>query len=281
MIDKGNNPELQLSGGFQNMLDKLIRKIGGREEPDLPGPPDSGGAGVPGHIAIIMDGNGRWAKKRALPRIAGHHEGMKTVRKITREANRLGVKVLTLYAFSTENWKRPKPEVEFLMKLPDEFLGTYLPELIEQNVRVETIGNGESLPEHTKRAIRRAMDETAGNDGLILNFAMNYGSRAELTDAMKAIARSVGEGKLRPDEITEDMIGESLMTAHLPEPDLLIRTSGEVRLSNFMLWQLAYTEFFFTDTLWPDFDEAALQEAIGVYQARNRRYGGIGKEGVK
>ncbi|MET3575288.1 isoprenyl transferase [Bhargavaea ullalensis] len=263
------------------MLDKLIRKRGGRQEAEAPDPADAGSRGVPGHVAIIMDGNGRWAKKRALPRIAGHHEGMKTVRKITREANRLGVKVLTVYAFSTENWKRPKPEVEFLMKLPDEFLGTYLPELIEQNVRVEMIGDYESLPPHTKRAIRRAMDETASNDGLILNFAMNYGSRAELAGAVKEIARSVKEGTVRPEEINEAMIAEALMTAHLPEPDLLIRTSGEVRLSNFMLWQLAYTELWFTDTLWPDFGEADLREAIDVYRARNRRYGGIGKEEVK
>ncbi|SIT67331.1 isoprenyl transferase [Edaphobacillus lindanitolerans] len=263
------------------MLDKLIRKKGGREAAETPEGQNPGTREVPEHIAIIMDGNGRWAKKRALPRIAGHHEGMKTVRKITREANLLGVKVLTLYAFSTENWKRPKPEVEFLMKLPDEFLGTYLPELIEQNVRVEMIGDYESLPPHTKRAIRRAMDETAENDGLILNFAMNYGSRAELADAVKSIARSVDEGKVRPEEIDERMISAALMTAHLPEPDLLIRTSGEVRLSNFMLWQLAYTEFWFTDTLWPDFDEAALREAIDGYQARNRRYGGIGKEEAK
>lgn len=260
------------------MLDKLIRKMGGEEKAEIGDRPVLDETVIPRHVAIIMDGNGRWAKKRSLPRIAGHHEGMKTVRKITREADRLGIKVLTLYAFSTENWKRPKPEVEFLMRLPEEFLGTYLPELVERNVRVRMIGDHEHLPPHTRRAITRAMEATADNDGLILNFAMNYGSRAEITEAVRSIAKAVAENRMKADEIDESMITGALMTAELPEPDLLIRTSGEVRLSNFMLWQLAYTEFWFTDTLWPDFDENRLQEAIAVYQARNRRYGGVDKE---
>lgn len=233
---------------------------------------------LPGHIAIIMDGNGRWANKRALPRIAGHHEGMKTVKKITRFANEVGIKVLTLYAFSTENWKRPKMEVEFLMRLPEEFLGTYLPELIEQNVQVQMMGNIESLPEHTKRAVRKAMDQTAANDGLILNFALNYGSRDEIVQAVSKIALDVQEGNVTLEEISEELLSNHLMTKNLSDPDLLIRTSGEVRLSNFMLWQLAYTEFWFTDTLWPDFDETCLMDAIENYQKRNRRYGGL-KEG--
>lgn len=230
---------------------------------------------IPEHIAIIMDGNGRWATKRALPRIAGHHEGMKTVRKITRYANDIGVKVLTLYAFSTENWSRPKKEVEFLMRLPEEFLSTYLPELIEKNVQVQIMGDFDSLPEHTQRAVKRAIDETSHNTGLILNFALNYGSRTEIVHAVKAITQAVQKGELAAEDITEQCINEHLMTKHLIEPDLLIRTSGEVRLSNFMLWQLAYTEFWFTDVLWPDFDEACLLEAIQVYQSRNRRYGGL------
>lgn len=233
---------------------------------------------LPSHIAIIMDGNGRWANKRALPRIAGHHEGMKTVKKITRFANEVGIKVLTLYAFSTENWKRPKMEVEFLMRLPEEFLGTYLPELIEQNVQVQMMGNIELLPEHTKRAVKKAMDQTAMNDGLILNFALNYGSRDEIVQAVSQIARDVQAGHVALEEISEELLSNHLMTKHLSDPDLLIRTSGEVRLSNFMLWQLAYTEFWFTDTLWPDFDEACLLDAIENYQKRNRRYGGL-KEG--
>lgn len=235
---------------------------------------------LPGHIAIIMDGNGRWAKKRSLPRVAGHHEGMKTVKKITRFANEVGIKTLTLYAFSTENWKRPKIEVEFLMRLPEEFLATYLPELIEQNVQVQMMGNIELLPEHTKRAVKRAMEQTATNDGLILNFALNYGSRDEIVQAVQKIVQEVQVGKISADNISEDLLNNYLMTKDLTEPDLLIRTSGEVRLSNFMLWQLAYTEFWFTDTLWPDFDEACLMDAIESYQKRNRRYGGLKGEEV-
>jgi undecaprenyl diphosphate synthase len=230
---------------------------------------------IPTHIAIIMDGNGRWAKKRALPRVAGHHEGMKTVRKITRLANDLGVKALTVYAFSTENWKRPKMEVDFLMRLPEEFLGTYLPELIEQNVRVDMIGEFDSLPLHTHAAVKKAMIATRDNTGLVLNFALNYGSRAEITKATQSLAELVKEGKISPSEITEELLTQHLMTSALPEPDLLIRTSGEVRLSNFMLWQLAYTEFWFTETLWPDFDESCLLDAVESYQKRNRRYGGL------
>ncbi|TQR20952.1 isoprenyl transferase [Psychrobacillus vulpis] len=235
---------------------------------------------LPDHIAIIMDGNGRWAKKRSLPRVAGHYEGMKTVKKITRFANEIGIKTLTLYAFSTENWKRPKLEVDFLMRLPEEFLGTYLPELIEQNVRVKMMGNIETLPEHTKRAVMKAMERTASNDGLILNFALNYGSRDEIVQAVQKIVNEVQEGKISTDTVSEELIDNYLMTKDLSEPDLLIRTSGEVRLSNFMLWQLAYTEFWFTDTLWPDFDEACLMDAIESYQKRNRRYGGLKGEEV-
>lgn len=234
---------------------------------------------LPAHVAIIMDGNGRWAKQRNLPRIAGHHEGMKTVRKITRIANKLGIKVLTVYAFSTENWKRPKLEIDFLMKLPGEFLSTYLPELVEQNVKVEMIGNFDMLPNHTKQAIQKAMVATENNDGLILNFAMNYGSRLELTEAVKAIAARVADGSISAESIDESLIESHLMTAHLPEPDLLIRTSGEVRLSNFMLWQLAYAEFSFTDVLWPDFDEGCLLNAIEEFQLRNRRFGSLEGEG--
>lgn len=235
---------------------------------------------LPSHIAIIMDGNGRWAKKRTLPRVAGHHEGMKIVKRITRFANEIGIKTLTLYAFSTENWKRPKLEVEFLMRLPEEFLGTYLPELIEQNVQVKMMGNIESLPEHTKRAVKKAMEQTAHNDGLILNFALNYGSRDEIVQAVRNIVSDVQDGNISAEAISEKLLDNYLMTKDLSEPDLLIRTSGEVRLSNFMLWQLAYTEFWFTDTLWPDFDEACLLDAIESYQTRNRRYGGLKGEEV-
>lgn len=258
------------------MLHKLIRRKSERQTQSLAERiSQSKKEQIPGHIAIIMDGNGRWAKKRALPRVAGHHEGMKTVRKITRLANELGVGALTVYAFSTENWKRPKLEVDFLMRLPEEFLGTYLPELIEQNVRVEMMGENDTLPHHTQEAVRKAMAATKENTGMVLNFALNYGSRAEIVHAMQEISKQVKEGTLEVEDINEDLIAQHLMTCELPEPDLLIRTSGEVRLSNFMLWQLAYTEFWFTDTLWPDFDESCLLDAIESYQNRNRRFGGL------
>lgn len=230
---------------------------------------------VPSHVAIIMDGNGRWAKKRALPRVAGHHEGMKVVRNITIIANELGIKALTLYAFSTENWKRPKPEVEYLMKLPEEFLGTFLPELVEKNVRVEVIGDVSRIPSHTREAVRKAMEATKHNDGLILNFALNYGSRSEIITAIKNVIKDVKNGLFNEDELNEELFSTYLMTKHLKDPDLLIRTSGELRLSNFMLWQLAYTEFWFTDRYWPDFTEQHFLDAIEEYQNRSRRFGGI------
>ena len=230
---------------------------------------------IPSHIAIIMDGNGRWAKSRSLPRIAGHHEGMKNVRKITRYADDIGVNVLTLYAFSTENWKRPKTEVEFLMSLPEQFLNSFLPELMERNIRVETIGDIDALPTGTIKALNKAIEKTKNNTGLVLNFAMNYGGRAEIVYSIQNIVKDVQEGKLSLESIDEQRVNQYLMTSHLPEPDLLVRTSGEIRLSNFMLWQLAYAEFWFTDVHWPDFNEETLAQAISVYQKRNRRYGGL------
>jgi len=230
---------------------------------------------IPRHIAIIMDGNGRWAKKRSLPRVAGHHEGMKVIRKVALLANELGVKSLSLYAFSTENWKRPKEEVNYLMKLPEEFLDKYLPELIENNVQVRMMGDKTQIPPHTLRAVERAIRETKNNRGLVLNFALNYGSRADILRAIKEVVRDAKRGKIREEDITEELFS-SYLTAHdLGDPDLLIRTSGEVRLSNFMLWELAYTEFWFTDCLWPDFDEEKFLEAIEQYQKRTRRFGGI------
>ncbi|MGE7601761.1 isoprenyl transferase [Peribacillus sp. NPDC097675] len=229
---------------------------------------------VPQHIAIIMDGNGRWAKKRALPRVAGHHEGMKTVRKITKISNELGIKTLTVYAFSTENWKRPKSEVDFLMKLPQEFLGTFLPELIAENVRVEMMGDLSLIPSHTQKAVKQAMEDTKNNDGMILNFALNYGSRGEIVTAVNSIIHDSKNGIIKED-VSEEMVSSYLMTKHLPDPDLLIRTSGEKRLSNFMLWQSAYTELWFTDVLWPDFSGEHLLQAVEEYQKRSRRFGGV------
>ncbi|ANC76895.1 isoprenyl transferase [Fictibacillus phosphorivorans] len=230
---------------------------------------------IPKHVAIIMDGNGRWARKRAMPRIAGHHEGMKTVRKIVKEANKIGIEVLTLYAFSTENWKRPREEVDFLMKLPGEFLNTFLPDLIKENVQVRIMGKKELLPLHTVKAVDEAINKTKNNTGLILNFALNYGSRDEITAAVKALASEVKQGRLEPSQIDDSMIEQHLMTHDLNDPDLLIRTSGEVRLSNFMLWQLAYSEFWFTEVLWPDFSEEHLREAVSQFAGRGRRYGGV------
>jgi undecaprenyl diphosphate synthase len=233
------------------------------------------GDNIPEHVAIIMDGNGRWAKARGLPRIAGHHNGMKAVKRITKAADRIGVKVLTLYAFSTENWKRPKAEVEFLMKLPQEFLSLELGELIENNVQVKMMGNRDLLPDHTVAAVEEAVRQTQHNTGLILNFALNYGSRLEMVEAAKQLAKQAVAGELDPDKIEESDFEKWLLSSGLPDPDLLIRTSGELRLSNFMLWQLAYSEFWFTDVYWPEFSEEHLYDAIREYQRRARRYGGL------
>ncbi|MGN5456832.1 MAG: isoprenyl transferase [Candidatus Kurthia intestinigallinarum] len=230
---------------------------------------------VPQHIAIIMDGNGRWAQKRALPRVAGHHEGMKNIRTITRCANKVGIGALTLYAFSTENWKRPRKEVEFLMRLPEEFLTSFLPELMELNIRVRMIGEIDALPTHTQKAVQNAMNTTASNTGMILNFALNYGSRREMVLSVQEIVTQVQNGTLSLEDISEETISNHLMTSQLPDPDLLIRTSGELRLSNFLLWQLAYSEFWFTDVHWPEFSDKDLLEAVESYQSRNRRYGGL------
>ena len=235
---------------------------------------------VPKHIAIIMDGNGRWAKKRHLPRVAGHKEGMNTVKKITKEASKLGVQVLTLYAFSTENWKRPKEEVSFLMQLPIDFFDTFVPELIAENVKVQVMGKIEQLPEPTQKAVYNAIEQTKDNTGMILNFALNYGSRAEIVTAVQEVAKEVQAG-LAIDDIDEQLFAQHLLTGALgdnSDPDLLIRTSGEERISNFLLWQLAYSEFYFTDTLWPDFNEHDLQVAIHNFQQRKRRFGGLNKE---
>lgn len=233
---------------------------------------------VPAHVALIMDGNGRWAKKRFLPRVAGHKKGVDTIKKITKRANQLGVKMLTVYAFSTENWKRPEQEVSFLMKLPKEFFAKFVPELLEQNVRIETIGDLEGLPEGTRKVLKQAIADTAHCTGLILNFAINYGSQDEISHAVQTLARQVAGGTLNPEDITPDLIGQNLETAKfgaLANPDLIIRTSGEERLSNFLLWQAAYSEFYFTERLWPDFDEGDFDQALAVYANRQRRFGKV------
>ncbi|MGZ4106454.1 MAG: isoprenyl transferase [Tumebacillaceae bacterium] len=230
---------------------------------------------VPHHVAIIMDGNGRWAKRRGLPRIAGHRAGMSIVKEITTAADDIGVKVLTLYAFSTENWKRPNEEVDFLMRLPEEFLRLELATLIKRNCRIQILGYLDALPDKTRQVVLDAQERTKNNTGLLLNIALNYGSRAEIVSAVKQIATEVAAGRLQVDQIEEATIDHSLLTRGIPDPDLLIRTSGEVRLSNFLLWQLAYTEFWFTDVYWPDFHRDSFYEAIRVYQNRGRRFGGL------
>lgn len=233
---------------------------------------------IPQHIAIIMDGNGRWAQKRHLPRVAGHKQGMQTVKTVTIAASKLGVKVLTLYAFSTENWKRPSSEVNYLMQLPIRFFSTFVPDLIKNNVRVMVMGDTSQLPEPTQKAVSDAIKDTADCDGMILNFALNYGGRDEITRAVKSIAAEVSAGEIQPGEITDQLIGSHLMTAplgKLADPDLLIRTSGEERISNFLLWQLAYSELVFVPEHWPDFDADSLKKAIIEFQGRHRRFGGL------
>ena len=234
---------------------------------------------VPKHIAVIMDGNGRWAKKRMQPRVFGHKAGMETLQKVTIAAKEMGVQVLTVYAFSTENWSRPEKEVSFIMNLPVEFYDRYVPELHKNNVKIQMIGDTAKLPEATFEALEKTESLTKLNTGLILNFALNYGGRYEINQAVKEIAQDVLDAKLSPGDITEDIIGNYLYTSNLPkmlrDPDLVIRTSGELRLSNFLPWQSAYSELYFTDILWPDFDEKALKTAIAEYSRRNRRFGGV------
>jgi len=233
---------------------------------------------LPFHIAIIMDGNGRWARKRGLPRIAGHKKGMDTLIEIVTCAHELGIRVLSLYAFSTENWKRPSLEVEFLMRLPEEYLQKELARLMEKNIKIRAAGDLSQLPERTRAAMEKALTETAGNTGMVLNFAVNYGARSEIVRAFKKILSLVQEGRYQEDDITEELLSRHLYTSNLPDPDLLIRPSGEVRISNFMLWQLAYTELWFTKTLWPDFKREHFYRAIVDYQGRERRFGSIKKK---
>lgn len=228
------------------------------------------------HLAIIMDGNGRWAKKRHLPRFVGHRHGMDNIRNIALAANEMGIKVLTLYAFSTENWARPTDEVNYLMRLPIDFFDKFMPELMENNVRINIMGFLDELPEKTYLVTQKAMAETANNTGMVLNFAFNYGSRREITAGVQEITRQVKAGKINPSDIDEKMFSDHLLTHSLTpydDPDLLIRTSGEERLSNFLLWQMAYTEFSFSNKLWPDFDKNDLENLVKDYYGRNRRFG--------
>jgi undecaprenyl diphosphate synthase len=230
---------------------------------------------VPRHVAIIMDGNGRWAVGRGLPRVAGHREGVKAARAIVRAAHEMGVAYLTLYAFSTENWSRPEDEVSTLMKLLEESIYRELPELMERNVRLRVIGRPTGVPQPVLRGLDRVVSETRDNTGLTLIMAFNYGGRDELVDACRALARRVAAGGLDPEAIEEADIAGVLYTSGIPDPDLLIRTSGEMRVSNFLLWQIAYTELWVTPTLWPDFGPGELYRAVADFQGRTRRFGGV------
>lgn len=230
---------------------------------------------LPVHIAIIMDGNGRWAKKRGLPRTAGHKAGVEALRDIIRTCSRLGIKYLSLYAFSTENWKRPQEEVNALMQLLVLYLRKEVQELHENHVKIHVIGDIQGLPENARQEVEAAVALTENNDGLIVNIALNYGGRAEIIQAVKEISRRVKSKELDIEEIDEEIFSKFLYTKGIPDPDLVIRPSGELRISNFLLWQIAYSELWFSNIYWPDFTGKNLIEAIIDYQKRDRRYGGV------
>ncbi|WP_434799077.1 isoprenyl transferase [Terrisporobacter vanillatitrophus] len=230
---------------------------------------------VPKHIAIIMDGNGRWAKSKFLPRTAGHKAGVETIRTVLRECKKLNVKYVTLYAFSTENWKRPKLEVDTLMNLLSTYLKNEVALLHKENVKLTAIGDIDNLPSKCVIELNKAIELTKNNTGCNLNLALNYGGRLDIKNALVDIINDVKVGKINLDEIDENTISNHLSTKCIPDPDLVIRTSGEERLSNFLLWEVAYAEFYFTNVHWPDFDEKELQKAIFTYQNRDRRFGGI------
>ncbi len=230
---------------------------------------------LPVHVAIIMDGNGRWATKRGLPRGMGHRAGVESLREMVTSCSQLKIKYLTVYAFSTENWKRPQEEVSILMDLLVEYLEQELEELHQEKVRINALGKIEQLPTAPLEALKRAMDKTCQNDGLVLNLCLNYGGRHEITDAIKEIARKVAGGELSWEAIDERVVANHLYTAGMPDPDILVRPAGELRISNYLLWQLAYTEFWLSPVLWPDFRRIHLLNALVDYQKRHRRFGGL------
>lgn len=233
---------------------------------------------IPQHIAIIMDGNGRWAKKRSLPRVAGHQRGVESVRQVVQTCVGLGVKVLTLYTFSTENWNRPKDEVSTLMRLFVRSLKNETDELNSNNIRLTTIGDITSLPNIVQNELNAALEKTSQNSKMILNLALSYSGRWELVEAVKDISKQLMDGKIKPDEITEETISQNLSTAGMAEPDLLIRSGGEFRISNFLLWQIAYSEIFISEVLWPDFRCKHLLDAIKDFQKRERRFGLVSEQ---
>lgn len=230
---------------------------------------------IPEHVAIILDGNGRWAKKRGMPRNYGHAQGAKNVEVICRAAYNMGIRYLTVYAFSTENWNRPREEVDALMKLLNQYMKNCRKTAKKNNMKVRVIGDKSGLSEEIRKDIEALEEATKEYDGLNFTIALNYGGRDELTRAVKKIAASVQRGEIKPEDISEETVGAALDTAELPDPDLLIRTSYELRISNYLLWQLAYSEFYFTEVPWPDFDEKELQKAVEAYRQRDRRFGKI------
>ncbi|NLW22316.1 MAG: isoprenyl transferase [Tissierellia bacterium] len=230
---------------------------------------------LPKHVAIIMDGNGRWAKKRHLPRTAGHQEGMKRVVEIVEVANKLNIEYLSLYAFSTENWKRPKEEIQGIMKILVQYIRMELERIHKNNIKIQVMGDLKRLPDAPRKEVERAIEKTKNNSKMILNIGLNYGGRDEIVRAVKNILEDIEMGKLKKEDIDKELFSQYLYTHNLPDPDLLIRPSGEIRLSNFMLYQVAYTEFYFCDTYWPDFKEEDFYKAILEYQSRNRRFGGV------
>jgi undecaprenyl diphosphate synthase len=234
-------------------------------------------AKLPKHVAVIMDGNGRWARKKAMNRVLGHEEGTESVRVIVRASREIGIQWLTLYAFSEENWKRPKYEIKALMGILKRFLKTELNEMQENNIRFQTIGRTNKFSDDVRKLLDETIEQTSRNDGMVLSLALSYGGRQEIFDAVRKIAGKVKSGDVRPDEITEEIISDSLYTSGMPDPDLLIRTSGEYRVSNFLLWQIAYTEIFITPTLWPDFRKKEYLLAIEDFQKRERRFGTTGE----
>jgi undecaprenyl diphosphate synthase len=280
---------LRRKGRFDQYTDSAVLHT--RLHPESLGPVTAEEAGLlekidfsrlPRHIAVIMDGNGRWAQKRHLPRIAGHSAGTQTARTTIETCARLNVEALTLYAFSVENWRRPKTEIEFLMQLLREYIRKEMPLLQRNNIRMRFLGRTEELPDAVRRDTREATEALAKNTGMVLSIALNYGGRSEIVDAMNAIldarlaqAQANGHNRQPHQPITEEDLARHLYTSDLPDPDLLIRTSGEMRVSNFLLWQIAYAEIFVTDTLWPDFNRARLLEALVDFQKRERRYGAI------
>lgn len=235
-------------------------------------------ANIPNHVAIIMDGNGRWAQSRGLMRLMGHKAGVKTVKKIVTAASKLGLKVLTLYAFSSENWKRPPKEVTGLMSLLKSYLESELSTMLENNIRLRCMGRKEQLPDEVLQILDRSIEKTAKNSGLILNLALSYGGRDEIIRAARKLAQQSVAGKLKPSEITEEIFSDHLYSTGLPDPDLVIRTGGESRLSNFLLWQASYAEIFITETKWPDFSEDDLESALANFQQRQRRFGKTGEQ---